>query len=246
MGFDVSTVTSAARVTATELRASLRDLGTQEISRNATNATVGLKDSATAVTKGLEAGKFIQETLEKIRTELFQGDMDRTVLDDENYRFKRQSTIALLLGNIDNAVAQAEHENVNLISSKSNQVRLRTTPYGGTMLVQPKPLDTNGLGIGEVAITAMDLRSLGLENFGMIADSDSKKAAEMIDHAITLAANRMDELKEVAAVMQTKDTFLSAINNVRKENDKNFDPTFDNTPPKTLDLSRGLFVDIFG
>ncbi|MDP7651779.1 MAG: hypothetical protein QGF38_08760 [Rhodospirillales bacterium] len=192
-------------------RASLADQSRNTIERKRVGS-IGLTTSRTALNQAVSAGKIVQEFLTELRSTIIQASMEGVVADSQSARFSRQGEVAVMLGQIDQAVSLAAHEGINIISSNGNAVRLQTNSTGGALDVQPQPLDVVGLRLSELAITPMDLLGLGLSDLGIISDKDVAEALEKVDRAILIAGSRLDNLVGFQSVFAGASDFLTQIN----------------------------------
>lgn len=93
------------------------------------------------------------------------------------------SRVDILTRRIDAAVTDANVNGINLVSSRSRDIILRTTAFGGRIFFPPQPLDTEGLG----------LRDLDLGSVAGINDAITR-----LDSAITQASIRRAHLEGVS------------------------------------------------
>jgi hypothetical protein len=93
------------------------------------------------------------------------------------------SRVNILTRRIDAAVADANVNGINLVSSRSRDIILRTTAFGGRVFFPPQPLDTEGLG----------LRDLDLGSVAGINDAITR-----LDSAITQVSVRGAHLEGVS------------------------------------------------
>ncbi len=192
-------------------RASLADESRNTLERKRVGA-VGLSTSRTALNQAVSAGNIVKEFLAKLRSTIIHASLEGVIANSQSVRFSRQGEVAVMLGQIDQAVDLAAHEGINIISSKGSAVRLQTNSTGGALVVQPRPLDVVGLQLSELAITPLDLVGLGLADFGIISDKDVAEALEKVDHAILIAGARLNDLVGFQNVFAGARDFLTQIN----------------------------------
>ena len=195
-------------------RASLSDVSRHTLERKR-SGSVGLSTSRTALNQAVSAGKIVKEFLTKLRSTIIYASVEGIIANSQSVRFSRQGEVAVLLGQIDQAADLAAYEGINIISSKGTAVRLETTATGGTLVVQPRPLDVLGLQLSELAITPHDLMGLGLSDFGIISDKDAADALEKVDRAISIAGSRLNDLIGIQNVFAGASDFLTHINPTR-------------------------------
>lgn len=95
---------------------------------------------------------------------------------------------------IDSIVSAAEVFGVNLLSSASNAIELRTSQYGGSLSVQAQPLDVLGLGL------------LGTQ---ALSQADAEYTSDALQNAISSAKARIAELRTVSDGLQMSKSLLS-------------------------------------
>lgn len=224
-----------------DLRTAFNNVRTHDSQRRAYSATP-LETSKVAVSKALDTAEFVLTQLDKLESEIFHANMDGKVADSSAARFSRQGTVAVMLRQIDQAVSQAEYKDINLVSSNGREVRLQTSGDGGSMLVSPRPMDTRGLGLETVAITAVDVRGLGIADLGIIAQTDVEKALELVANAKKVARSRMDDLAGIAAIFDGEESFLDKINSIAAI--ESGGANRGKTSRGTLNIGPGLFFDL--
>ena len=217
-------------LTLTAFRASLADESRHTAERKRTGTT-GLTTSRTVLNQAVAAGKIVKDFLSELRSKVVHASMEGVVADSQSVRFSRQGEVAVLLRQIDQAVDLAAHEGINIISSNASAVRLQTNSTGGALLVQPRPLDTLGLQLSDLAIEPLDLVGLGLSDLGIISDKDVAQALEKVDRAILIAGSRLDDLIGFQSIFVSASDFLTQIN-----------PT--NLSVDATSLPPGTFLDI--
>lgn len=95
---------------------------------------------------------------------------------------------------IDSIVSAAEVFGVNLLSSASNAIELRTSQYGGSLSVKAQPLDVPGLGL------------LGTQ---ALSQADAEATSGALKNAISSAKARIAELRTVSDGLQISKSLLS-------------------------------------
>lgn len=193
------------------------------------SSVVSLSDTRVLYRKAVDAGGVVKGLLDEIRSALVHADMDGVVAGSGAGRYTKQAEIAVLLRKVEYAVAEAEYKGNNLISSAGSTLRVQTTQYGGTFTVSPNPLDGRGLNLGELSIQAVDLRALGLDDFGIISESDIEGALRRIDIAISIADQRLNAVGKI-------DAFVNASNFIQQVNHLN-------VSVDATSLPAGTFID---
>lgn len=156
-----------------EVRAVLSRTDSRAALRNAVKAGTGIVGAL----KDLRSGfKLAASSLVNPSANLLDGNGSRVSV------LNIQAQAGILFNAIDNLVDAAKAGNANLISSASTTVRLQTTAFGGSIELPPQPLDTAGLGLGDV-----NLLEVGGVNAGLAA----------INSAITLAEQRLERLESL-------------------------------------------------
>ena len=121
--------------------------------------------------------------LRSFETRSLSGAVTATRISNFDSGFSPQalnSRVNILARRIDAAVADADINGINLVSSRSRDIILRTSAFGGSIFFPPQPLDTAGLG----------LRDLDLSSVAGINDAITK-----VNSAITLASIRRAQLE---------------------------------------------------
>lgn len=155
-----------------------------------------VRSAQTASAAGVVAGLEIELLLGEIRTAIFAAfrlrPFETQSLGGANFAtgisgfdsgFSPQSLnsrVNILARRIDAAVADADVNGINLVSSRSRDIILRTSAFGGKIVFPPQPLDTEGLG----------LRDIDLSSVAGINDAITK-----INSAITQASIRRQQIE---------------------------------------------------
>jgi len=186
-------------------------------------------DTATAkfaLSKSIAAGNAILSTLRALKA-LFKISADGGLVSaSTNLMFNEtrvsrlniHSQAQLAIAQIDKVTEAAQFDYVRLISSKGYNVSLQTTAYGGSITVVPQPLDSAGLGIGEL---------------DLISDIGVEKALSAINDAILLAETRLGRLKDLYGALSGESPFTSAIGDLI-------------SGAKSSNLPRGSLVNLVG
>lgn len=95
---------------------------------------------------------------------------------------------------IDNLVAAAESFGANLLSSISRSVLIRSTQYGGKLIVEAQPLDSQALGLTDVRAQSR---------------SDAEDALAQLQTAILVTRSRIENLHTVNTGLQVGQSALS-------------------------------------
>lgn len=158
-----------------------------------------VRSAQTASAAGFVAALEVELLLGQIKTAIFAafrlrpfetqslgGSVTATRISDFDSGFSPQSLnsrINILARRIDAAVADADVNGINLVSSRSRDIVLRTSAFGGSIFFPPQPLDTEGLGL-----TDLDLSSVAGIN----------DAITKINSAITQASIRRQQIEGVS------------------------------------------------
>ncbi|MEG3617470.1 hypothetical protein V5T82_03285 [Magnetovibrio sp. PR-2] len=102
------------------------------------------------------------------------------------------------LERINELVEKAEVNGGNLLSSKSRDLTLKTTQFGGSLDVRTQPLD---------------LKGLGLEDLNLFDEGGVENALAKIDIAISIAQSRVDTLSQLDNALNGTGGFSSAYDN---------------------------------
>ena len=124
--------------------------------------------------------------LRSFTTQNIGGAVTATRISNFDSGFSPQSLnsrINILARRIDAAVADADINGINLVSSRSRDLILRTTAFGGSIFFPPQPLDTEGLG----------LRDLDLSSVAGIKDAITR-----VNSAITQASIRRAQIEGIS------------------------------------------------
>ncbi len=231
---------STGMITPASFSTGLTNLENRTVERKVADFSALAYESGQGATlKAVSAGEQILNKLDKLESLLLHADMDATVRGTDQARFVKQSEIAVVLREIDQIVSQAGFDDINLISSESPIYQLQTSRTGGSLRFTPRPMDTKGLALQDVSIRALDRRGLGLENLGMISDTDHAKATELVNTAIKVASNHVDDLKQLQELF-TDESLLTKINTVIQARDSGQGQDSSGR----LSIGPGLFFDI--
>ena len=111
-------------------------------------------------------------------------------------RETHQMQINLLLNEVDRTVEGASFEGINLLSPNAAITSFRTTAFGGSLEVGPKPLDTN---------------TLRLAGLSVISDADINNAMSRLRTAIDRATARLSQIDGLTQAFTAGTSFLSQI-----------------------------------
>jgi len=130
-----------------------------------------VQSAQTASAAGLVAALEVELLLGKIKTAIFAAFRLRpfetrslggvniaTGISDFNSGFSPQSLnsrVNILARRIDAAIAVADVNGINLVSSRGRDIILRTSAFGGKILFHPQPLDTVGLGLNDLDLSSV-------------------------------------------------------------------------------------------
>ena len=96
--------------------------------------------------------------LRAFETQNIGGSVVATGISDFGPGFSPQSLnsrVNILVRRIDDAVADANINGINLVSSRGRDIILRTSAFGGTIFFPPQPLDAEGLGLKDLDLTSV-------------------------------------------------------------------------------------------
>ena len=156
-------------------------------------ATLNRADSRTALDIAVAAGTGILSALKDLRRgfQLAGSSLvnpSANIINGDGTRVSAlnvQAQAKILLRAIDNLVETAEINGTNLISSKGRPVKLQTTAFGGSLRVQPQPLDSAGLG---------------LDDINLIRVGGVNGALSAVGNAIIQAEGRLERLETLQRV----------------------------------------------
>jgi hypothetical protein len=139
----------------------------------------------------------ILDRLDDLRSQLSIADGIRTPsLRTDGTRPGVQSQIAALVGQIDTIVAQSSAAGLNLLAQPGELTRIRTTQYGGTLILAGQPLDSASLGIDSLDVS----NQAGVE-----------KSIAQVEAAIKSASVRYDQLASASQGLRADTAFDSAL-----------------------------------
>lgn len=103
------------------------------------------------------------------------------------------------LGRLTELVAKAEVNNGNILSSKSRDLSLQTSQYGGKLNITPQ---------------ALDLAGLNLENLDLHTPEGVKNALTRLNNAVVIAGQRVESLRLVDRALNGTGSQSSALNSL--------------------------------
>ncbi len=174
--------------------------------------TLNTQQARTAIGIALAAGLSIVSALRSLRTAAAVADVDGLVgpltsLNIGGTRLSRvniHSQVQLALQQIDSLVEASEVGGARILSSGASDITLQTTAFGGSLRIVPQPLDTAGLGLGDLNLSDPDRVAGGLA---------------ALDQAINLAGIRVGRLEQLRDVFTNPGAFTAALNKVLNSGD---------------------------
>ncbi len=108
-------------------------------------------------------------------------------------RLNLQVYIDRAIGMIDNLVKEIEYKNANFISSDGANIVVKTSRFGGSIRINPQPLDSSGLGLKDISLMTKE---------------GADDALARIQDAINQASLRVDRLESLQRAI-TSGSFAS-------------------------------------
>jgi flagellin-like hook-associated protein FlgL len=190
---EITGISGSPSVTAT---ASLR-IGLTGEARNADfvrrSATISAAAARIIIDNSESAARSITAILEEARSIVVFA-RNEGLLNGAFARTARQAQVNLLLANVDRIVEDNAVDDINLLSASATITAFRTSAFGGSFEVSPKPLD---------------LASLRLTDLAIIDDGDLSNALGRLDAAITSASVKTRQLDGLSLVFSAGTSLLS-------------------------------------
>lgn len=247
---EVVTLTPVARATVLRYGTDVRS-----VKNKATELTlpaVPLDTGRAALLRARSAAAKIIKIVQHIDYRLAHADVDGLIADTGFARYRQQTEIGKNIRKIDQSVLESAYFGINFLSKNSNNVRLRTTSLGGSVLVSPLPLDTRTLGLSELRIQRDDFKILKVtddlsvlnssprvssptttSSVGILSDTQIRGARETVKTALRIAGQKLSRLDALYSLISDKEGFLTKINPTRLSVD-------------IRSLPRGSFVNVIG
>jgi flagellin-like hook-associated protein FlgL len=181
------------------LTASLRagaagELQNSSFARNA--PSVSAATARAVIVAAQNGGADVLSLLGKMQSLTFAAANIGRLTGDPFSRETHQMQINLLLTQLDRTVEGASFEGINLLSPNAAITSFRTTAFGGSLEVGPKPLDTN---------------TLRLSGLSVIGDGDISNAMTRLNTAINRATARLSQIGGLTQAFAAGTSFLSQI-----------------------------------
>jgi len=168
-------------------------------------ASVSLNDAKAMLRIAVVSGETILKSLEYMLKSVKLADHESLVspltslINSEGSRVSRlviQVAIERTVAAIDNLASQVGGSTANILSSKSFELAIQTTGYGGTVSIAPQ---------------AMDVAALDIENLYLLNQSGITDATARIGKAIEIAQIRVLNLQNLQTTLSSPNTLASAL-----------------------------------
>lgn len=193
----VSTIGGATSTAAlASLRTGLADEQRHAVARRSPTEVTPAAARAIIATAG-QGALAVMDLLSQIETVVIYASNEGLILESPFARATRQAQADQMIAQLDRLVALADVGGINLLSGAGGAAGFRTTAFGGTFEVDPKPLDS---------------ASLRLRGLDIMSDAEVYNALGRVARAKGLAEIRSAQLAGLNLVFASGATFLDHIN----------------------------------